>query len=112
MAGAIRYLGPCLIPGELHDLGDYPALVPARRPNAVVRGELIRVLGPGALRAIDAWELFDPRDLVGSLYHRVRVTLVNPRRTVWTYLHNGPADGPRVPSGDWRRHLAMRRRTF
>ncbi len=112
LRGRAIFEGPCLLPGRLYDLGDYPGL----RPHATsrVRGELYRVLSPSLSVALDAWELYDPRDIPGSLYQRVRMPLLSPGVTVWAYVYQGPATSTApslVPGGDWRRHLAHKRRS-
>ncbi len=104
--------GRCLLPGRLYDLGDYPGLHP--HPTARVCGELHRVLSPSLSPELDAWELYDPRDLAGSLYHRIRMRLSSPPVTAWVYVYSGHGASSAhslVPGGDWRRHLARKRRS-
>lgn len=103
LEGGVERLGPCRIPGTLHDCGSYPALAPEpSRPG--VRGELLRLRDAGLLTVLDAYEGYDPRDEARSLFVRRRVRLLEPDVEAWVY-HGGTARciAP-VPSGDWRAH--------
>lgn len=102
----LRYLGPCLAPGRLLDLGAYPGLimVPGR-----VRGELYRVLRRGVFEGLDAFEDYDPKSPQDSLYLRRSIKLLRPERRAWTYVYAGTADAAVVvKGGDWRQHLRRR----
>jgi gamma-glutamylcyclotransferase (GGCT)/AIG2-like uncharacterized protein YtfP len=113
VAAGLRRVGPCRVPGRLFDLGAYPALRPASDPADRVCGELHALLDPGVFGVLDAFEGFDPLDPVGSDYLRERVTLVEPAGVdAWIYVYNRePEPARRVPSGDWRAHLAERGRS-
>ena len=50
---ALELVGPCRIPGRLHDLGAYPAL--KRRPG-IAEGRLYRIRDPRVLRLLDGFE--------------------------------------------------------
>lgn len=103
----VRYVGPCICPGELYDLGDYPGL---RHGGAQVVGELFALLEDGVLEALDEFEGYAPNAPRESLYLRERIQLIEPRDTeAWTYVYNHVPDASsRIPSGDWRAHLATR----
>jgi gamma-glutamylcyclotransferase (GGCT)/AIG2-like uncharacterized protein YtfP len=100
----IRSVGPCLIEGELYDLGEYPGL---RLGRGEVVGELFEVAGGhAALAPLDTYEGFDPSDPDGSLYLRLRVRLLHPKVDAWTYVYNSaPPANARIPSGDWAQHV-------
>ncbi|MEM7567887.1 MAG: gamma-glutamylcyclotransferase family protein [Pseudomonadota bacterium] len=106
LSGASRHVGSCLLQGRLYDLGDYPGLLTAR--PGCVHGEFLRIIAPSLSDALDAFELYDPRDEAGSLYLRRRVILLRPRRLAWVYIYNRTPHGPVIPLGDWRRHRLIR----
>ncbi len=84
-------VGPATITGEVHDLGEYPALAPKgqRKP---VRGSLFALPDhPDALRKLDAYEEFNPQQPETSLFRRRRrvVTLSDGRKERhWVYVYN------------------------
>lgn len=110
VGAGLRRVGPCRVPGVLFDLGPYPALRPARSETDSVCGELHAVLDPRTLPVLDAFEGFDPQDPEGSDYLRERIELLKPRgMRAWIYVYNHEPDAScRIPSGDWRAHLAKR----
>jgi gamma-glutamylcyclotransferase (GGCT)/AIG2-like uncharacterized protein YtfP len=96
----LAVVGPCVIPGRLIDLGDFPGLLPG---EGEVRGDLVRILSRRAGPKLDAYEDFRPGDPT-SAYLRVRVRLVRPAVHAWVYVWNGAQDaGPTVAGGDWLR---------
>jgi len=101
----MRFVGPCLLEGELFDLGDWPGMRPG---DGRVAGEIHALLDPDVLRVLDAFEDFDPENPRGSLYLRERVRLIEPEgASAWTYVYNRiPDASARIPSGDWRRWQA------
>lgn len=103
----MRFIGPCLLEGELFDLGDWPGMRPG---GGRIVGELHALLDPDVLRVLDAFEDYDPADPRGSLYLRERVPLIHPEGTsAWTYVYNRiPDASARIPGGDWRRWLSER----
>jgi gamma-glutamylcyclotransferase (GGCT)/AIG2-like uncharacterized protein YtfP len=120
MTGFVRrpLLGPALlegpgrIRGTLFDFGEYPGLVLGGADW--VAGELYRVPDLVArLPHLDREEWYDPTDEARSLYVRRPVTVERADLTTceaWVYVYHGPPGrGPRIPSGDWRAHLARRR---
>jgi gamma-glutamylcyclotransferase (GGCT)/AIG2-like uncharacterized protein YtfP len=101
--------------GSLYDFGEYPGVV--LDDGGWVAGELYRVPDLTArLPALDRAEWYDPADDAGSLYVRRRVPVRlddGDVREAWIYVYNRPLGGPpgrgpRIPSGDWRAHLAAR----
>lgn len=105
VAGLLEERGACRIPGRLHDLGRYPALVAG---PGTVAGELFAVLDPAALPVLDAYEgaVVDDRD--ASLYVRERCALPAPAVTVWLYRYRADPPGPLLPGGDWLGRTAQR----
>ncbi|MBI2468566.1 MAG: gamma-glutamylcyclotransferase [Candidatus Rokubacteria bacterium] len=119
MEGFVRrpLLGPAILEargrvrGSLYDFEEYPGVV--LDDGGWVDGELYRLPDVDArLPSLDREESCDPRDEARSLYVRRRVPVHladGPPREAWLYAYNGPPGrGPRIPSGDWRAHLAVR----
>ncbi len=105
----LRYAGPCVVAGELFDLGEYPGL---RHGDGRVIAELYAILDIEVLEALDEFEGFRPADPRRSLYLRERCDLRAPEgRQAWLYLYNAVPDASaRIVEGDWRAHLAARKR--
>jgi gamma-glutamylcyclotransferase (GGCT)/AIG2-like uncharacterized protein YtfP len=105
---------PGRVRGSLHDFGDYPGLV--LDDAGWVAGELFRIPDlADRLPAVDRAEGYDPADDARSLYVRRRGSVrldEGSSLDAWLYLYNDlwgpPGRGPRIPSGDWRAHLAAR----
>lgn len=96
---AFRPLGPCTIPGLIHDLGGYPGLVEGR---GEVVGELFEVIDPSVIARLDAFEDYYPQAPDRSRYLRRQITLLTPARKAWVYVWNQPVEGaPLVAHGDW-----------
>ena len=99
LAGAFRPLGPCVIPGQLYDLGAYPGLVSG---GERVIGELFELTDLSVMPALDAFEDYWPGDPERSRYDRVRVQLLEPDRHAWVYRWRlGVDDARLIESGDW-----------
>src|SRR5208337_3763708 len=96
------------IRANLYDLGDYPgARVPGAEPGQRVRGELYRLCDPKlALKILDKYEEFSPRESNKSLFVRklVSVTLEDGRKKrAWAYLYNrATAKAKLIPTGYYR----------
>lgn len=105
LGAGLRFVGPCVIPGGLYDLGAYPALL---EEDGVVAGDLYKVSDPALLASLDAFEGFLPKRPAASLYLRQAVRLLRPRVTAWVYVYNLAADrqkldrSRRIASGDWK----------
>jgi gamma-glutamylcyclotransferase (GGCT)/AIG2-like uncharacterized protein YtfP len=95
--------GPCVIAGELFDLGSYPGLVAG---EGRVVGELFELVDAArALALLDDYEGYRAADPEGSQYLRRRVVLLAPAIEAWVYVFNGTPDAAaRIPSGDWALH--------
>ncbi len=99
LAHAFRDAGPCMLTGELWDLGRYPGLVDG---EGRVLGELFEVIDPSVMTRLDAFEDYWPGDPARSRYERRKVQLIEPDRQAWVYvwlLDLGAAR--RIESGDW-----------
>jgi gamma-glutamylcyclotransferase (GGCT)/AIG2-like uncharacterized protein YtfP len=116
-----RYAGSATVHGALHEVApaardtsvidtSYPCLSIGRPGRVVV--ELYELLDPALLAHLDEVEGYDPHDLAGSEYHRVRVLLhdLSPAalgiEEAWTYVYvREPPDPARhIESGDWIAH--------
>jgi gamma-glutamylcyclotransferase (GGCT)/AIG2-like uncharacterized protein YtfP len=96
---ALELIGPCHIPGRLHDLGAYPAL--KRRPG-MAEGRLYRIRDPRVLKPLDDFEAYWPRRPKQSEYLRRPVLLTEPAVWAWVYVYNRrPPAGSLVPEGPW-----------
>lgn len=106
LGACLRFAGPCVIPGALYDLGDYPALL---AEAGEVTGELYKVVDASVMQGLDAFEGVVPRRPAASLYLREQIRLLTPRVTAWVYVYNLAADrdkldrSRRIQSGDWKK---------
>ncbi|MFW6300840.1 MAG: gamma-glutamylcyclotransferase family protein [Oceanicaulis sp.] len=101
LAHAFRDAGPCVLKGELFDLGRYPGLV---QGEGRVIGELFEVLDPSVMARLDAWEDYWPDDPARSRYERRKLRLLKPQTEAWVYVWILGLDGARrIESGDWFR---------
>lgn len=103
------------VEGSLYDLGRYPGLVLEPGSGRLVHGEVRSLASEAeALAELDRYEGFDSSHPEASAFVRVRrrVNLGGGgERVCWLYRYDGPIRGaPRVGSGDWRTHLAVRSR--
>lgn len=99
-------LGTATTPGVLYDLGPYPGAVFGG--DAQIVGEVLELPDDSELLAIlDDYEGFDANDLQGSLYLRVRRTVIladGRPLECWAYSYNGDLTGrPMIPGGDYTR---------
>lgn len=90
----LRPLGAGTTRGELHDLGEYPAVFLESRNRSLVKG-LVFALPEDAetLASLDRYEEFQPSDPENSLFIRAKrlVTFADgTRRRCWVYLYNRP----------------------
>jgi gamma-glutamylcyclotransferase (GGCT)/AIG2-like uncharacterized protein YtfP len=93
------------VPGVLLDLGDYPGLVAGA---GIVHGELLRVVDPTRLAALDAYEecggpkpLFRRERMVAR---RVDGTTVH----AWAYRYARSPRGAVIAGGDYAAHVTRR----
>lgn len=98
LASMLEFVDSVTYPGELRDMGQYPACKPG---NTAVHGELFKVTDVKVAAILDHFERFDEADLKESLYLRERITLDSGVQA-WTYLYNQDfSDRPVIESGDW-----------
>ena len=108
VAVRLRFVGPCVLEGELFDLGAYPGM---RLGKGRVVAELYALLDASVIEALDEFEGFDAARPRESLYLRERTTLTEPSGAhAWVYLYNAVPDAStRIIEGDWRVHRARRK---
>lgn len=99
-------LGRATTPGVLYDLGPYPGAVFGG--NSEIIGEVLELPDESRLlAALDEYEGFDADDPQGSLYLRVRRTVIladGRPLECWAYSYNGDFTGrPMISSGDYIR---------
>jgi gamma-glutamylcyclotransferase (GGCT)/AIG2-like uncharacterized protein YtfP len=105
LAGDVQALGPARIRARLLDLGAFPGLVAASRPDEWVQGELY------AIEAALAEELLERLDRYeGDSFERAEDTVLDAsgaevRALVYRYLGD-TREGRAVASGDWLAHTA------
>lgn len=87
----MKPIGTGTVLGEVHDLGEYPALAP-RGQRKPVSGALFALPeSPDALRKLDAYEEFDRQKPETSLFRRRKrvITLSDGRKERhWVYVYN------------------------
>jgi gamma-glutamylcyclotransferase (GGCT)/AIG2-like uncharacterized protein YtfP len=103
---ASRSLGDASVAGRLHDLGSYPALVPAAEAGERCWGEVLALDDPSALLALlDPYEGIDPARPEAGDYRRVvcPVRLADGTElAAWVYIYQGDVAGCAViPGGRW-----------
>jgi len=72
----LRFIGPCILPGRLIDLGEYPALVEGQ---GRIEAELFEVLDPAVWPILDEYE--------GDEFLRREIQLLDRPIHAWTYLY-------------------------
>ena len=87
----LRLIGLGTILGELHDLGEYPALAPGGKRERVF-GTLFALPDEiETLQTLDAYEGFNPREPETSLFRRRERTITLPdgrKERHWVYVYN------------------------
>lgn len=103
----LGYVGPCIVPGQLFDLGLYPGM---RHGKGRIVAELYALLDIGVIEALDQFEDYASSHPRQSLYLRELVALIQPAHTeAWVYVYNAVPDASaRIAGGDWRAHLMAR----
>ena len=80
--------GKCLIPGNIYDLGRYPALkLDGNRQS--VSGELYEIDDPTPLKLLDDYEAHDNYDPDLPGFTRRLIQLDFPKRLAWVYEYDG-----------------------
>jgi gamma-glutamylcyclotransferase (GGCT)/AIG2-like uncharacterized protein YtfP len=99
----LESVGAGVIRGFLYDLGKYPGLRLDAQGNEVP-GEIFQLSDPSILRALDAYEGYDPRNLKRSLFVRKECQAAlegsDEQLLCWVYEYNRePAASQRI--GIW-----------
>lgn len=94
IAASFKYIGECIIPGQLYDLERIPALKRGTRP---IRGELYEVLDDGALPTLDQYEAIDNVDPTAPGYTRSSIRVLKPQELdAWVYYYDGDVSKRRL----------------
>lgn len=106
LASQGEYIGCGTVSGRLYDVGDYPALRPARHPSETVVGDLYRLRRSAyTLARLDRYEGIGSGQSRPYQYSRecVQATLENgEHRAAWTYFYRGgTAHLRRIVQGDY-----------
>jgi gamma-glutamylcyclotransferase (GGCT)/AIG2-like uncharacterized protein YtfP len=103
----LRFVGPCIVTGELFDLGRFPGM---RHGDGRVIAELYALLDVDVIQVLDDFEGYRADRPRQSLYLREEIALISPSDAeAWVYVYNDVPDAiARVVSGDWRAHLDER----
>lgn len=103
----LRFVGPCILEGVLHDFGEWPGLIEGK---GRVAGELFEVVSQEALTQLDDYEACDLAEPDCGLFVRRLLPLAEPTDThAFAYVYNGDiGEAPIVPGGDWIAYLATR----
>lgn len=99
----LQYVKEASVKGTLVDLTSYPGYLP--NGDTVIKGELLEIKDPKALKGLDAYEGYHEDNPLNSLYIR-SVTKTNEGDLCYIYNYNCPLQSDRViGSGDWmKRH--------
>lgn len=107
----LRCVGSASVRGRLYDLGQYPGAILDASTGTRIYGQLF-VLPPDqtVLRALDAYEGFEPDDIESSLFVRQKVEgILSDGRAIpcWIYVYNrDPGTAPLVSGGDYAKFQA------
>jgi gamma-glutamylcyclotransferase (GGCT)/AIG2-like uncharacterized protein YtfP len=116
LVARLARVGSGSLAGRLYDLGPYPGAVPDPACAERVRGEVLELpADPAWLRALDAYEGFEPSDPAGSLFVRVEAAVRlddgTERRCLVYAWNRDPRRARAVPGGDWLAWHARRGRS-
>ena len=109
-----RFVEEARVRGQLYDIGEFPALVPAEddEPESWVYGEIYALENPDILlKTLDVIEGVNEAYPERSLFRRICLTAYSDsgEKTVWAYVYNQPLHHfPRIPSGNYREYLKSR----
>lgn len=101
LRGKLLPRGKCLIPGNIYNLGHYPALkLDGFRQS--VHGELYEIEDPEPLALLDKYEANDNYDSRLPGFTRRLVQLDFPKRLSWVYEYDGSVQPEQlISSEDW-----------
>lgn len=105
LSTGIDYVGPCVIGGELYNLGPIAGL---KLGDGKVIGELYHLHETEHLKiidefhALDFYESYRNDDPAKPAFSRQSTMLIKPRENAWVYVYDGPTHGLDViKSGQW-----------
>ena len=104
----LKSVGRGSMRGRLYDLGRFPGVVDEAGSESRVVGHVFELPDDeGILARLDEYEGYSVRDEQGSLFVRVRATVLlaaGSEMSCWVYLYNRePGDAALIPGGEWRR---------
>ena len=103
LGGMLKPHGSCLIPGNIYNMGRYPALK-LSGVRSSVHGELYEIDNQLAIKLLDEYEAHDNIDSNLPGFTRRLVQLDFPSQTAWVYEYDGPVDENKlISSEDWNR---------
>ncbi len=107
IVGKLKFVGSCLIPGALYDLGEYPGLV---KGESAVRGELYKITDPSVFIKLDEYEEFNRTDPEQSLFARRGVRLCKPKVDCWVYFFCGDvSSNQKIDNMGWAEYKKSKR---
>jgi gamma-glutamylcyclotransferase (GGCT)/AIG2-like uncharacterized protein YtfP len=90
-AALMQAIGRGVARGRVYDLGAYPGAVFALgEASGEIEGEVFEVPDEDVLRALDAYEGFEPDDPEASLFLRIRIEVRMSGESIdcWAYQYN------------------------
>ena len=108
VAAKLRVVGEGSVRAVLYDLGGYPGAVPEASATRRIVGTVLELPeDANVLRALDAYEGFDPEAPEASEFIRVRQAVEMSEGGAiecWFYRYNCRPDSARaIEGGEWRR---------
>jgi gamma-glutamylcyclotransferase (GGCT)/AIG2-like uncharacterized protein YtfP len=101
LKGKLLSHGKCLIPGNIYNLGRYPALKLGGERRSV-HGELYEIDDPAPLALLDEYEAHDNYDSSMPGFTRRLVELDFPKQLAWVYEYDGPVSPKQlIDSENW-----------
>lgn len=107
MAGfSVSFVGPDSINGLMYNIGHFPGVklpdgTAFNANEALVQGEVYRIMTPGLVARLDAYEGYP------DLYDRRQVRTAH-NRTVWVYTFNpSTKELHLIQTGDWRTRVGQ-----
>lgn len=102
----VDYIKEITIPGVLHSMGPYPALVMG---EGKVKGELFRINNKDVMNTFDGIEGYGKGHPDHHLYTRTVVWVDDIKDFAWVYTYNDSINPEsRIESGDWYEHIQSR----
>ena len=113
LASQAEYLGVASTPGQLYDLGTYPAAMFSEESPYLVTGDIFRINhAEHLIPLLDEYEDYRPDDIENSLYKRIliKASLQKEALIVWGYTYlSTPSSEGLIPTGDYLSYLKRSR---